>query len=89
MKIFFDRYVISTNFLLLVLILSLAYTQFYTSNVVLYFFLAAVTCSSTFFIESLFNKAKYETKTKAKKMAVYVMPCNMIIFIAATYFLQV
>ncbi|KGP84553.1 MULTISPECIES: hypothetical protein [unclassified Paenibacillus] len=89
MKTFLDRYIISTNFLLLLIILSLAYTQFYSSNVLLYFFLATVTSASTFFVEFLFNKANYERKIKAKRMAVYIMPFNIIIFAVATYFLQV
>lgn len=89
MKTFLDRYIISTNFLLLLIILSLAYTQFYSSNVFLYFFLAAVTSASTFFVEFLFNKANYERKIKAKRMTVYIMPFNIIIFAVVTYFLQV
>ena len=87
MKIFLNRYIVSTNFLLLLLILSLAYTEFYSSNVVLFIFLTIVTSGSTFFMEYLFNKAGYERKLKAKRMALYVMPSNVIIFAAVTYFL--
>ncbi|GGK32282.1 hypothetical protein GCM10010965_26500 [Caldalkalibacillus thermarum] len=83
---FLDRYIISTNLLLLLVMLSPIPTNFYDSNVIPYIFVTFVISVSTFFIEYLFNKAGYERKEKAKKMYLFVMPMNMIIYVVFLLF---
>lgn len=78
---FLDRYSISSNLFLLLVVLSPIPTNFYDGNVIPYMFVTFIISVSTFFIEYLFNKAGYERKKKALKMYLYVMPMNMIIYV--------
>ncbi|MBD8036572.1 hypothetical protein H9635_07445 [Solibacillus sp. A46] len=78
---YLDRYAISVSLLVLLLILSLVFTGFFTSNVMPYAFAATVLAGTSFFFEYLFNKAGNERQEKGKKMYFYVIPANMIIFV--------
>ena len=78
---YLDRYAISVSLFVLLLILSLVFTSFFTSNVIPYAFAAAVLGGSSFFFEYLFNKAGTERQEKGKKMYFYVIPANLIIFV--------
>lgn len=82
-----DKYVISSNLLLLLLILSPAFTGFYSSNLIQYAWLSFAFVFSIFVFEYFFNKAGYEKREKAKRIYLYVMPGHLVLFTVSVFFL--
>jgi len=77
---YLDRYVITANLLLLLAVLSPAFTRFYTENQFSYLWLAILFAVSIFIFEYIFNQAGYSKKEKAKKVYYCIMPVHLVIF---------
>lgn len=82
---FLNRYAISSNLLLLLLILSPAFTGFYSDNVIHYAWLSFIFVFSILIFEYFFNRAGYERKEKAKRIYLYIMPFYLVLFTVAVF----
>lgn len=75
-----DKYAISLNLFVLLLVLSPLPTSFYSTNIIEYIWLSFLFVFSITIIEFYFNKAGYNKKEKGKKIYLYIMPIHLIIF---------
>lgn len=82
-----DRYIISLNLFVLLLVLSLVFTDFYRTNIIEYSWMSFAFVFSVFIIEYSFNKAGYEKREKAKKIYFYIMPIFLVVFTITGYFI--
>lgn len=78
---FLNRYIMTIMQSLALLILSLVLTDFYQTNVPMFFVGFAVIAAGNFMIESLYNKNNYEQQTKAKKMGMTMIPINTLVLL--------
>lgn len=84
---FLNDFPITLSLALMLTILSGPFTNFYTTNILEYIFLALTFTLSILLSEFLLNRKYDDTVEKAKKLYLYIMPINLVIFTIAGYFL--
>lgn len=86
---FFDRHLLTISHVILLLLFSLALTDFYqhSRNVGWFVMVLTLITLNTVFFEVAFNKKNLAREEFFKKMGLYVVPMNIIIF--ATFVLFV
>lgn len=79
---FFDRHLLSITHLILLLLFSLSLTDFYqhSRNVGWFFMVFTLIILNTVFFEVAFNRKNLPREEFFKKMALYVVPMNIVIF---------
>ncbi|SHN24155.1 hypothetical protein [Gracilibacillus kekensis] len=71
-----DKYIMSISQLVLLLILSPALTDRFSSNLVFFLTLITVISIGNFTIEKAYNRKNYKVETKAKYMGLLTIPIN-------------